>query len=151
MKYLYPVAIELGDEKTAYSVWFPDLDGCFTAGDTYDEALINAPDAIDMYLEDLADNGKTPPTPTKIEAHINDPEYVGFLWSIVDIDVSPYMGGTVKIDVNLPRLLLKKIDSFVQFSDEYKDRYHFLQVAALKEIEAATAKSRMDFEEKICK
>ncbi|OBU24835.1 HicB family protein [Photobacterium kishitanii] len=93
MKYLYPVAIELGDEKTAYGVCFPDLDGCFTAGDTYDEALINAPDAIDMYLEDLADNGKTPPIPTKIEAHINDPEYVGFLWSIIEIDVSPYMGG----------------------------------------------------------
>lgn len=133
MKYLYPVAIELGDEKTAYGVCFPDLDGCFTAGDTYDEALINAPDAIDMYLEDLADNGNTPPTPTKIEAHINDPEYVGFLWSIVEIDVSPYMGGTVKID------------GFVQFGDEYKDRSHFLQVAVLKEIEAATAKSRMDF------
>ncbi len=36
----------------------------------------------------------------------------------------------------------------MQFGDEYKDRSYFLQVAALKEIEAATAKSRMDFEEK---
>jgi predicted RNase H-like HicB family nuclease len=38
----YPIAIETGDEKHAYGVVVPDLPGCFSAGDTLDEALTNA-------------------------------------------------------------------------------------------------------------
>ena len=30
----------------AYSVEFPDLDGCFTQGDTLEEALTNAKEAM---------------------------------------------------------------------------------------------------------
>jgi predicted RNase H-like HicB family nuclease len=41
----YPVAIEPGDETTAYGVVVPDLPGCFSAGDTLDEALMAAGDA----------------------------------------------------------------------------------------------------------
>jgi predicted RNase H-like HicB family nuclease len=29
----YPMAIEIGDDKTAYDVIVPDLPGCFSAGD----------------------------------------------------------------------------------------------------------------------
>ena len=38
----YPIAIETGDSKHAYGVVVPDLPGCFSAGDTLDEALTNA-------------------------------------------------------------------------------------------------------------
>ena len=36
------VAIEPGTETTAFGVLIPDLPGCFSAGDTLDEALDNA-------------------------------------------------------------------------------------------------------------
>jgi len=42
----YPIAIESGDSKHAYGVVVPDLPGCFSAGDTLDEALTNAREAI---------------------------------------------------------------------------------------------------------
>jgi hypothetical protein len=35
----YVVAIEKGDKRHAYGVVVPDLPGCFSAGDTLDEAL----------------------------------------------------------------------------------------------------------------
>ena len=38
----YPIAIETGDAKHAYGVVVPDLPGCFSAGDTLDEALANS-------------------------------------------------------------------------------------------------------------
>ncbi|MDH5929552.1 type II toxin-antitoxin system HicB family antitoxin [Vibrio lentus] len=58
---LYPIAIETGDKDFAYGVVFPDLPNCFSAGDTLDEALSNAKEAVDFYLEDLAVRGKLPP------------------------------------------------------------------------------------------
>lgn len=41
----YPIAMEPGDAKHAYGVVVPDLPGCFSAGDTLDEAIANAPEA----------------------------------------------------------------------------------------------------------
>lgn len=35
----YPVVIELGTDTTAFGVIVPDLPGCFSAGDTLDEAM----------------------------------------------------------------------------------------------------------------
>ena len=35
----YPIAIEPGTETTAFGVAVPDLPGCFSAGDTLDEAM----------------------------------------------------------------------------------------------------------------
>ncbi|MFP3374822.1 MULTISPECIES: type II toxin-antitoxin system HicB family antitoxin, partial [Gammaproteobacteria] len=42
----YPIAIEAGDHEHAYGVIVPDLPGCFSAGDTLDEAIKNAKEAI---------------------------------------------------------------------------------------------------------
>lgn len=39
-------------EETGYSVTIPDIEGCFTQGDTMDEAVSMAQDAIGLMLED---------------------------------------------------------------------------------------------------
>ena len=49
----YPIAIESGDAGHAYGVVVPDLPGCFSAGDTLDEALTNAQEAILLHIEGL--------------------------------------------------------------------------------------------------
>ena len=46
----YPVVFH--PEETGYSVSVPDLEGCFTQGDTMDEALEMVQDAIGLMLED---------------------------------------------------------------------------------------------------
>jgi predicted RNase H-like HicB family nuclease len=35
----YPILIEEGTDSTAFGVVVPDLPGCFSAGDTLDEAV----------------------------------------------------------------------------------------------------------------
>lgn len=131
---LYPVAIEKGSDETAFGVIFPDIPGCFSAGDTYQEALNNAREALEFHLEGLAEDGELPPVAGTVDDYLSSPEYDGFLWAMVDIDVDPYMGGSIKKNVTLPKLLLAQIDGTVKANAEYKDRSHFLQIAAMHEL-----------------
>ena len=39
------------DEGGGYNVSFPDFPGCFTCGDTYEEAVKNAVEALSLWLE----------------------------------------------------------------------------------------------------
>ena len=49
-KKFYPAVFR--KENVGYSVYFPDLDGCFTEGDTIEEAYSMAVEAVGLYLED---------------------------------------------------------------------------------------------------
>lgn len=49
----YIAIIEDAGPDSAVGVWFPDLPGCFSAGDDLDEAMKNAPEALALYVEDL--------------------------------------------------------------------------------------------------
>src|SRR5260370_37244558 len=60
----YPIAIEPGDEKTAFGVVVPDLPGCFSAGRTMDEAPAGAEGAWAALLDAaLAAVGHIPAAP----------------------------------------------------------------------------------------
>ncbi len=130
---LYPIAIETGDTEYAYGIVFPDLPGCFSAGDTLEEALSNAKEAAEYYLEDLAEHGKLPPQAGDLAVWQKEEEYQGWAWAVVDIDIEPFLGKSSKINATLPNLYLKKIDELVKVHPEYKNRSHFLQVATIHE------------------
>lgn len=131
----YPIAIEIGDEQHAYSVVVPDLPGCFSAGDTFDDAIANAREAIEGHLESLSEHGDPIPTATAIQQHLKNPDFAGWVWAAVEIDMSPYLGKSHKINVTLPDLLIKRIDSTVAKHGDYKSRSGFLARAALRELE----------------
>ncbi|MBN9469657.1 MAG: type II toxin-antitoxin system HicB family antitoxin [Bosea sp.] len=59
----YVAIIEDAGPNHAVGVWFPDLPGCFSAGDTLDEAMANAPEALALWLEDAEQEGRAPPAP----------------------------------------------------------------------------------------
>lgn len=60
IKYVYPAIFE-PETDGGYSVYFPDLPGCFTEGDTLEEAVEFAKDAIGIYLSELESDGKAFP------------------------------------------------------------------------------------------
>ncbi len=49
------------EEVGGYTVEVPSLPGCVTEGDTVEEALANARDAIDVYIAALHDLGRAVP------------------------------------------------------------------------------------------
>ncbi len=59
----YTVVLEQ-EEDGGYVVAVPALPGCITQGDTRDEALTNAREAIEAYLEELESTGEPVPRET---------------------------------------------------------------------------------------
>ena len=55
-KKYYKVIFE-PQEEGGYTVTVPALPGCFSEGDTYEEALANIKEAITLYLESLQADG----------------------------------------------------------------------------------------------
>ena len=53
------------DDVCGYTVDFPDLDGCFTEGDTLEEALAMAKEAMELTLCDVFDGCPLPEAKTK--------------------------------------------------------------------------------------
>ncbi|WP_216819848.1 type II toxin-antitoxin system HicB family antitoxin [Zoogloea sp. LCSB751] len=82
----YPIAIEPGDDTHAWGVVVPDLPGCFSAGDTLDEAIEHAPEAIELYIEGLLDDGEAVPPAQPISAHQGKPAFAGWIWALVEIN-----------------------------------------------------------------
>ncbi|MEN4703604.1 type II toxin-antitoxin system HicB family antitoxin [Pantoea agglomerans] len=132
----YPIAIEAGDHEHAYGVTVPDLPGCFSAGDTLDEAIKNAKEAITGHIELAVELGHDMPAVSTIEALATNPEYAGYTWALVEIDVIRLLGGSEKINVTLPRSLIDRIDRCVASHPEYKSRSGFLAQVALERITA---------------
>ena len=48
----YIAIIEDAGADVAVGVWFPDLPGCFSAGDNLDDAMRNASEAVALYIEE---------------------------------------------------------------------------------------------------
>ena len=57
----YSLTIEFDEDERGYLAYFPALAGCHTWGDTYEEAVKNAEEALVGYLEALQKNGEKIP------------------------------------------------------------------------------------------
>jgi predicted RNase H-like HicB family nuclease len=83
----YPIAIEPGPDTTAWGVVVPDLPGCFSAGDTLEEAMLQAEQAVTAWIEATLDAGGAIPRPSSIDTlRATHPEFDGWLWALVKVD-----------------------------------------------------------------
>lgn len=63
--YIYPSIFSFDDD--GISVEFPDLEGCFTCGDTTKEAIKNAKEAMGLHLFGMEEDNEVIPEPTDIK------------------------------------------------------------------------------------
>ena len=77
----FPVVLHT-DDDVRYGVTVPDLPGCFSAGDTFDEALKSVVEAIDLHVETLIEDGGELREPQSITAHLSNPDYVDGVWAV---------------------------------------------------------------------
>lgn len=73
-KYIFAAVFEPGDTK-GYVITFPDLPGCITEGDTLENALVMAKEALELHLYGMEEDGDPIPQPTPPE-NIQVPEGV---------------------------------------------------------------------------
>ena len=70
------IALVHKDEGTSYGVSFPDLPGCISAGDTFEEAVANAAEALAAHLTLMHADGDTIPAPRSFDELKRDREFL---------------------------------------------------------------------------
>ncbi len=89
----YIAIVEDAGPDTAIGIWFPDLPGCFSAGDDIDDALRNAEEALALFAESERDEGRTLPPPRTLSELRKDPEAAN--------DIRDYMVALVPLPANV--------------------------------------------------
>jgi predicted RNase H-like HicB family nuclease len=64
---------------TLWGLWFPDLPGCIAAGESADETLAQAGEALVQWAVLAREDGAILPAPRSIEALRSDPDVAGAL------------------------------------------------------------------------
>lgn len=117
----FPAIVERGDGP-GYSVFFPDLPGLASAGDTLQQAAQNAEEALRGHLEAMAEEGLEIPAPRELDAIERDPEVDEAARILVRAELRS--SRAIRVNVTLPEDLLRRID------ERTKNRSGFLAEAA---------------------
>lgn len=120
----YPIAIEPGNDTTAWGVVVPDLPGCFSAADDgIDQAIENAKEAIALWIEEAISNGESIPMPSSITDLQKSGEYEGWIWAIAEVDPALIDDTVERVNITLPRRILALLDQRAKSAGETRSGY----------------------------
>ncbi len=119
----YPIAIESGSDATAFGVVVPDLPGCFSAGDTLDEAMTAAEEAAAAWIDAALDMGEAIPAPTGLETVRSNPDYAGWTFGVITIDPALLDDTVERVNITLPRRVLKRLDALANAAGQSRSGY----------------------------
>lgn len=123
-KYIFPAIFDPDEGGDGYTVTFPDLPGCITEGDTYEEAFEMAKEALMIHLWSMEDDGDLIPAPTPPDK-VNAPK-AGFV-SLVEVWMVPFRDKMANKSVNKMLTLPKWLNDI---AEENKVNFsHILQTA----------------------
>jgi len=137
---MYSVVFVFEEKSALYQVSVPDLPGCAVTSKTLDIGIDEMTKAIKSHLSILAEYGEKVPNAKSIESHrknymVENPHtFSQAFWAIINIDITPYLGKSHKINVTLPELLITQIDDKVSKSSDYKTRSGFIASACFAEL-----------------
>ena len=105
MKYVYP-AIFSQDENGQYSVFFPDLDGCYTGGNDLPDAIEMAQDALCLFLYHMEMDKKEIKKPSDVKTIKTEGSEFVSLVSCDTLEYRKYFGKqAVRKTVTIPAWL----------------------------------------------
>jgi predicted RNase H-like HicB family nuclease len=119
----YPVVIEPGSETTAWGVIVPDLPGCFSAGDTLDEALAAAQEAAAAWIDSTLDGGGAIPPPSPLQALRTNPDFIGHVFAVIAIDPAILDDRAERVNITLPRRVLHRLDALAKAAGETRSGF----------------------------
>ena len=127
----YPVVVHK-DPDSDYGVTVPDLPGCFSSGETMDEALNEVVEAIECHLEGMLMDKEPIPIPKTVEHHQSNPDYADGVWAVVAVDISKLSGKTKRVNITLPERVLTLMDKYA--TEHGESRSGLITQAALEYI-----------------
>lgn len=126
----FPILLTPAKEG-GFIVTVPDLPGCFSEGDTYEEACSQAREAVQLHLRGLFEDGMPVPLASPVERILKRTEAKDQV-AIVEVDERAIARSTrrraARVSVTLPQDLLSRIDR--ECKRRREPRSLFLQRAA---------------------
>ncbi|MEY3528640.1 MAG: hypothetical protein RLZZ549_1126 [Pseudomonadota bacterium] len=120
----YPIAIEMGGPKKSWGVVVPDLPGCFSAADSgIDEAIENAKEAIELWIEVALDQEMEIPRPSMITDLQKKKEYRGWIWAVAEVDPALLSDEIERINITLPKRVLSRLDAKAKKAGESRSGF----------------------------
>ena len=120
----YPVAIEPGTATEAFGVVVPDLPGCFSAGDTVEEAMAKTEEAIAAWIETALDAGQAIPRPSSIDRlRRQHKDWKGWVWAVVNVDPAVLDNTLERVNTSLPRRVLHRLDALARATGETRSGF----------------------------
>ena len=119
----YPIAIEPGSATSAFGVIVPDLPGCFSAGDSLDEALSGAEEAVAAWIDAALDAGEAIPPPSSLDTLRNNPDFADWALGVVAVDPALLDDTTERVNITLPRRVLKRLDALARAAGESRSGF----------------------------
>jgi len=124
----YPAFLE-PNGNGGFGVFFPDFPGCVSAGDSLDQALAMAAEALALHIEGMQEDGETIPDPGSFDhlpawvAEMEDLDRC--IRAVVPCDLEPEQ---VRVNVSFERGFLDRLDRAAQAA--HMTRSGFLVEAA---------------------
>lgn len=105
-------------EDGGYWCEFPDLDGCFSQGDTVQEILDNAKEALECHIEYFLENGEPLPAASEITSlHAEGKDFLTY----ISADLAD-MGKYVRKNVTIPGWLAARAEkAAINFSQTLQE------------------------------
>jgi predicted RNase H-like HicB family nuclease len=119
----YPVAIEPATESTCFGVVVPDLPGCFSAGDTLDEAMTGAEESAAAWIDATLDAGNPVPPPSSLDAIRRNPDYAGWIFGLIPVNAALLDDTVERVNITLPRRVLLRLDALARSAGETRSGY----------------------------
>ena len=110
----YPILIEEGTDMAAFGVVVPDLPGCFSAGDTLDEAVDAAKEAAAAWIDTALDQGMAVPGPSTLEEARRLRGYKGWVVGLIEVEDSLFDDTIERVNITLPRRVLRRLDDMAR-------------------------------------
>ena len=106
---LYPVYVHPGDKDHSHGVTIPDFPGCFSAADEWVDLPVLVQEAIELHCEG---EDMTIPEPSTLDNLMNDKQYQGGIWVMLDINTSKLNTKPVRLNISLPANIVSKMDNY---------------------------------------
>ena len=110
----YPILVEEGTDTSAFGVVVPDLPGCFSAGDTLDEAVGAAKEAAAAWVDTALDRGMAVPRPSSLEDVRTLRGYKGWAVGLIDLEDTFFDDTVERVNITLPRRILRRLDDMAR-------------------------------------
>jgi predicted RNase H-like HicB family nuclease len=102
----YPAIVEKATE--GYGVFFPDLPGCVSAGDTIEDAAKSAEKALALHVRGMVEDGDALPDPTPMDRIGQDVDVIEAARVLVRIELP---GKIVRFNATMDEGLLSRVDT----------------------------------------